>query len=49
MEDRSNLDHRGRRSSPLREGGDAASEGGIVDLIDEDPEEGGGIGVRVVL
>ena len=31
------------------ESGNFASEGGVVDLVNEDSEEGGGVGVRVGL
>jgi hypothetical protein len=46
-EDGLNLDHRGRRSGPLWKGGDIIAEGRVVDLVDEDSEEGGGFVVRV--
>ena len=41
--------HRARGPSPLWERRNVASEGGVVDLVNEDLEEGGGVGVRVGL
>ena len=42
------INHRAWRTRPLRERGGVVSEGGVVDLVDEDFEEGGGpvTGVR---
>lgn len=37
------------RAGPLREGGDIISEGGVINLIDEDPEERGRLCTRVRL
>ena len=37
------------RAGPLRESGSVASEGGVVDLVDENAEEGGGLFTRVGL
>ena len=37
------MDHCGRRAGPLREDGNVASEGGVVDLIEEDAEKGRGL------
>ena len=44
-----NLDNHGRGTSPLRKGRNVAAEGGVVYLIDQDPEEGGGLIVRIGL
>ena len=49
VQDGLDLDDRGRRAGPLWEGGSVVSEGGIVDLVDEDAEEGGGLVTRVRL
>ena len=49
VQDGLDLDDRGRRTRPLWEGGSVVSEGGIVDLVDEDTEEGGGLVTRVRL
>ena len=43
------MDHRARCPSPLWERGNVSSEGGVVNLVNEDPEEGGGVGIRVGL
>jgi hypothetical protein len=48
-EDGLDVDDRAGRACPLWEGGDVISEGGVIDLIDKDTEEGGGLGVRVLL
>ena len=41
--------HRARGPSPLWERRNVASEGGVVDLVNEGSEEGGGVDVRVGL
>ena len=43
------MDNSAGRTSPLREGGNVVSEGGVVDLVNEDTEESGGLVVRVGL
>jgi hypothetical protein len=45
------IDQRARGARPLRERRNVVSEGGVVDLVDEDSEEGGGLiaGVRLEL
>ena len=43
------VDHRGGRSSPSWEGRDFVFEGGFVDLVDKDTEEGGGLIIRIGL
>ena len=43
------MDHCTRRSVPLRGGGDGVSKGRVVDLVNEDPEEGGGFIARIGL
>ena len=43
------LDYRVGRACPLREGGSVISEGGIVDLVDEDAEECSSLITRVGL
>ena len=37
------------RTGPLGKGGSVTSERGVVDLVDEDAEEGGGLVTRVRL
>ena len=37
------------RASPLREGGSVVSEGGVVNLVDEDAEESSSLVTRVGL
>ena len=37
------------RADPLWESGSVATEGGVVDLVDENAEEGGGLFTRVGL
>ena len=49
VEDGLDLDYRVRRAGPLWEGGSVVSEGGIVDLVDEDTEESGSLVTRVGL
>ena len=43
------LNHRAGRPGPLRDGRDVVSERGVVDLVDEDPEESCGFIVWVGL
>jgi hypothetical protein len=43
------VDHRWGRACPLWEGGNVVSERGVVDLVNEDPEEGGCLVTRVGL
>ena len=43
------MDNSAGRTSSLREGGNVVSEGGVVDLVNEDTEESGGLVVRVGL
>ena len=45
------LDDRGRRTVPLWESGNIVSEGGVIDLVDEDAKEGGSlvVGIRLKL
>ena len=43
------MDHRGRRSGPLRESWNVGPEGSVVDFIDENAEEGGGLVTRIRL
>jgi len=47
VKDSLDLDDHVWGTGPLREGGRVVSEGGIVDLVDEDTEEGGSLTVRV--
>ena len=49
VEDGLDLDYRVRRAGPLWEGGGVVSEGGIVDLVDEDAEESNSLVTRVGL
>ena len=49
VKDGLDLDYRARRACPLWEGGSVVSEGGVVDLVDEDTEESGGLITRVGL
>ena len=48
-EDCLDLDDRVGRASPLWEGRRIIPERGVVDLVDEDPEEGGGLIIRIWL
>ena len=41
--------HRGGRSGPFREGWNVGPEGGIVNFVNENAEEGGGLITRVRL
>lgn len=43
------MDHRAGRSSPLWEGGNVVSESGIVELVNENTKEGGGLNTGVGL
>ena len=45
------MDNRGWRAGPLRDHGNVVTEGGVVDLVDEDTEESSGlvVGVRLEL
>jgi len=43
------MDNCGWRAGPLRDSGNVAAEGGVVDLVDEDAEESGGLIVGVGL
>jgi hypothetical protein len=43
------VDYRAWRAGPLRESGSVVSEGGVVDLVKKNTEEGGGHVVRVLL
>ena len=43
------MDHRGGRSGPLWEGWNIGPEGGVVDFVDENAEEGGGLVTRIRL
>ena len=43
------MDYGAGRADPLREGGNFAPEGGIVDLVDKKAEEGGGLIARIRL
>jgi hypothetical protein len=38
-----------RRPAPFRKSGNIVSEGGVVDLVDEDPKKGRGFVIRVRL
>ena len=49
VEDGLDLDYRARRTCPLWEGRGVVSEGGIVDLVDEDTEEGDSLITRIGL
>ena len=49
VQDVLNLDRRSRRADPLWQSGDVATKGGIVDLVDEDTEESGGLFIWVRL
>ena len=42
-EDCLDIDQRARRTRPLRKRGNVTSEGGVVDLVDQDSEEGSGL------
>jgi len=48
-EDGLDLNDGARRTSPLRKSGRIVPEGGVIDLVDKDTEEGGGLVVRVWL
>ena len=37
------------RAGPLGDGGSVVAKGGVVNLVDQDPEEGGGLVIRVRL
>jgi hypothetical protein len=41
------MDHRRRRSGPVWEGGNVISERSIIDLVNQDAEEGSGLITRV--
>ena len=41
------MNHRAWRAGPLRKGRNIVSERGIIDLVDEDPEECGSLVTRV--
>ena len=43
------MDNCGWRAGPLRDCGNVTAEGGVVDLVDEDAEEGSGLIVGVWL
>jgi len=49
VQDALNLDRRSWRAGPLWQSGDIATEGGIVDLVDQDTKEGGGFFVWIRL
>ena len=49
VEDGLNLDYRTGRARPSREGGNVVPEGGVVDLVDKNPEEGCSFVTRVGL
>jgi len=48
-EDSLDLNDEEGRTRPIRYDGNVASEGGVVDLVEKDTEEGGGLFVRVRL
>ena len=48
-ENRLDMNYRGGRPGPSREGGNITSKGGAVDLVNKDAEEGGGLVARVRL
>jgi len=43
------MNDRARRASPLWEGGNVVTKGGIVNLVDEDAEESSGLVIGVQL
>jgi hypothetical protein len=43
------VDYRAGRTSPLWDGGGVIAEGGVVDLVDKNTEESGGLVVRIRL